>query len=120
VLAPTRNEGFSNAVLESMASGLPMVVTDMGGNAEAVINGETGIVVPPEDPAALGAAILRLAHDPELRRVMGERAKKRALHEFSFRKSVDRYCVLYEELLARKNEKLGTGESAMRIGDTRV
>jgi glycosyltransferase involved in cell wall biosynthesis len=60
-----------------------MVVTDAGGNAEAVIDGETGLVVPPHNPAALDAAIVRLARDPELRRSMRERAKKRAANEFS-------------------------------------
>jgi glycosyltransferase involved in cell wall biosynthesis len=103
VLAPTRNEGFSNAVLECMASGLSMVVTDVGGNAEAVIDGETGLVVPPHNPAALGAAIVRLARDPDLRRSMGERAKKRAANEFSCTMSLNQYCALYEELLARKD-----------------
>jgi glycosyltransferase involved in cell wall biosynthesis len=103
ILTPTRNEGFSNAVLESMASGLPMVVTDVGGNAEAVIDGETGLVTPPHAPAALGAAILRLARDAGLRQTMGERAKKRAADEFSSTASLDQYCALYEELLARKN-----------------
>src|SRR5262249_7596308 len=107
VLAPTRNEGFSNAVLECMASGLPIVVTDVGGNAEAVSDGETGLVVPRHTPAALGAAIIGLAHDPELRRYMGERAKKRAADEFSCTTSLDQYCALYEELLARKDGERG-------------
>src|SRR5262249_27490264 len=106
VLAPTRNEGFSNAVLEGMASGLPMVVTDVGGNAEAVLDGETGLVVAPHNPTALGAAIVRLAHDPDLRRSMGERAKKRAANEFSCTTSLNQYCALYEELLARKEESV--------------
>jgi glycosyltransferase involved in cell wall biosynthesis len=110
ILVPTRNEGFSNAVLECMASGLPMIVTDVGGNAEAVINGETGLVVPPHNPAALGAAIVRLARDPELGRSMGERAKKRAADEFSFTMSLDQYCALYEELLARKDRERGVAE----------
>ncbi len=102
ILSPTRNEGFSNAVLESMAAGLPMVVTDVGGNAEAVIEGDTGFVVPAHDPEMLGAAILKLAHDPGLRQSMGERARQRAAEHFSLAASVDRYCVLYEELLRRQ------------------
>ena len=61
VLPSRANEGFSNAILESMRAGLPMVVTDVGGNAEAVVDGETGFVVPPADPAALAAALLRVA-----------------------------------------------------------
>ena len=61
VLPSRANEGFSNAILESMRAGLPMIVTDVGGNAEAVVDGQTGFVVPPADPAALAAALLRVA-----------------------------------------------------------
>ena len=61
VLPSRANEGFSNAILESMRAGLPMVVTNVGGNAEAVVDGQTGFVVPPADPAALAAALLRMA-----------------------------------------------------------
>ena len=100
-LAPSRNEGFSNAILESMTAGLPMVVTDVGGNAEAVSDGETGIVVRPADPGALGAAILRLANDPDLRQSMGSLAKTRVAREFSLDESTARYLALYEELLAK-------------------
>jgi glycosyltransferase involved in cell wall biosynthesis len=99
ILAPTRNEGFSNAVLESMAAGLPMVVTNVGGNAEAILDGETGLVVPPHEPSALGGAILKLAEAPQLRRAMGERARKRVADKFSLAASVDKYCALYEDLL---------------------
>jgi glycosyltransferase involved in cell wall biosynthesis len=101
ILVSTRSEGFSNAVLESMAAGLPMVVTDVGGNAEAVVHGETGFVVPPHEPPAIGAAILRLASDPDLRRNMGARARERVAQHFSLAASVEQYCALYEELLAR-------------------
>lgn len=100
ILAPTGNEGLSNAILESMAAGLPMVVTEVGGNAEAVIHNETGLVIPPHDPSALGDAILKLAADPELRREMGARARKRAAEAFSVEDSLNEYCALYEELLA--------------------
>ena len=102
VLAPIRNEGFSNAILESMAAGLPMVVTDVGGNDEAVSDGKTGIVVRAADPGALGAAILRLANDTELRQSMGASAKARVAEEFSLEESTARYLTLYEDLLANK------------------
>jgi glycosyltransferase involved in cell wall biosynthesis len=99
ILAPTLNEGFSNAVLESMAVGLPMVVADVGGNAEAVIDSETGLVVPHSDPKVLGEAILELARDPTRRRAMGDAARLRAIQEFSLATSVDKYCTLYDNLL---------------------
>src|SRR4029079_17142928 len=68
----SHEEGFANSILEGMASGLPMIVTDVGGNAEAVVNGVTGLVVPPRDARALGSAILKLALDPEFLRTMGD------------------------------------------------
>lgn len=101
ILSPTRNEGFSNAILESMAAGLPMLVTDVGGNAEAVIDGETGLVVPPRNPQALGAAVLELAADSERRSAMGRAARLRAGQSFSVEACVDAYCALYEDLLAK-------------------
>ena len=102
VLAPTRNEGFSNAILESMAAGLPMVVTNVGGNAEAVSDGVTGIVVPPLDRNALADAILRLAREPALRQSMGALGRKRTAEEFSLEAAVEEYHALYVSLLADK------------------
>jgi len=59
-LTPGSNEGFSNAVIEQMATGLPMIVTDVGGNAEAVAEGESGYVIAPGASAALAKALRRL------------------------------------------------------------
>lgn len=59
-LLTSHQEGFSNAVLDGMAADLPMILTDVGGNAEAVLDGETGIVVPPHDPVSLAEAIDRM------------------------------------------------------------
>jgi len=96
---PSRNEGFSNAILESMNAGLPMVVTDVGGNAEAVIDDETGFVVPAFDPEALASAILRLARDPALRGRLGNAGLTRVETTFTLDHSVSRYCELYDNLL---------------------
>ncbi len=106
ILSSTANEGFSNAILESMVAGLPMVVTDIGGNAEAVVDGVTGLVVPACDPAALGAAILKLACNRSSGSAMGERARERVREHFSLSVSVDRYVALYDELLSRKSRAL--------------
>ena len=92
-------EGFSNVVLESMAAGLPMIVTNVGGNPEAVLDGETGLVVPPHDPAALGKAILRLAQDSTLRRRLGAAGLLRVRNDFSIESCVDAHERLYEQLL---------------------
>lgn len=99
VLPSRANEGFSNAILESMRAGLPMIVTDIGGNAEAVVDGETGFVVPPADTAALAAALLRLAHDPALRRKLGEAGRERLARHFTLADCVAKYRALYDELL---------------------
>ena len=101
ILSSNCNEGFSNGILESMAAGLPMVVTAVGGNAEAVLDGQTGFVVPPHDPTTLGNAILTLADDPCLRKKMGTRARARATEHFSLAASAATYRELYENLLGR-------------------
>lgn len=96
----SHEEGFSNAVLEGMAAGLPMLVTDVGGNAEAVLDGEVGYVVPALDPAALAARLVALARDPTQRRRFGAAAKARAQHCFSVDASVSQYLQMYRKLLA--------------------
>jgi glycosyltransferase involved in cell wall biosynthesis len=97
---PSHEEGFSNSILECMAAGLPMVVTDVGGNPEAVRHGVTGLVVPPADSRALGQAILTLSQDPRLRAAMGERAREIVRAELSLDETVERYWRLYRQLLA--------------------
>ena len=92
-------EGFSNVILESMAAGLPMIVTNVGGNPEAVLDGETGLVVAPRNPAALGGAVLRLAQDPKLRRRLGGAGLLRVRNEFSIDSCVEAHESLYERLL---------------------
>ncbi len=95
----SHQEGFSNAVLESMAAGLPMVVTDVGGNGEAVTDGECGFVVPAHAPDQLGKAILRLAKDADLRRNLGAAARKRVEQNFSLPACVSKYQAFYDALL---------------------
>ncbi|MBE7181552.1 MAG: glycosyltransferase [Terriglobus roseus] len=80
---PSRSEGFSNAIVEAMAAGLPVVATTVGGNAEAVVDGVTGLLVPPEQPEALAAALLTLIGDPERSSAMGAAARARAAEVFS-------------------------------------
>ena len=91
-------EGFSNAVIEGMAASLPMVVTDVGGNAEAVIDGECGYVIPPHDPTALAKALENLICDSGRRQNMGEAARRRVAESFSLDACVAAYEALYVEL----------------------
>ncbi len=94
----SHEEGFSNAVLEGMAAGLPMVVTDVGGNAEAVVDGDCGRVVPARAPEALAAAVLELALSAELRSRYGMRARERVRQRFSEQRCVQLYLDLYSNL----------------------
>jgi glycosyltransferase involved in cell wall biosynthesis len=98
----SHEEGFSNAVIEGMAAGLPMVVSNVGGNAEAVIDGECGHVVPVRDPAALAKALADLIGDAGRRQAMGEAARRRVVSSFSLDACVAAYEALYEELWERR------------------
>ena len=97
-LTPGSNEGFSNAVIEQMATGLPMIVSDVGGNAEAVHDGVNGLVIPPHDAAALASAVLRLYEDPARRAEMGRAARARVLSEFSLERMAAAHAELYRAL----------------------
>lgn len=94
----SHQEGFSNSVLEGMAAGLSMIVTDAGGNAEAVAHDMCGLVVPPRDPEAMGKAILDLAYDPARRQRLGQGGRRRVAEEFSLESCVSRYERLYRAL----------------------
>jgi glycosyltransferase involved in cell wall biosynthesis len=103
-LLTSHEEGFSNVVLEGMAAGLPMVVTDVGGNAEAVFDGATGFVVPSSNPKAIGEAVLRLARDETLRKSLGDAGRKRVAEHFSMESCLNAHVQLYRTLLeARPN-----------------
>jgi glycosyltransferase involved in cell wall biosynthesis len=99
----SHQEGFSNAIIEGLAAGLPMVVSDVGGNAEAVTDGETGLVVPPHAPTALAGAILALASDPDRRARMGAAAQANAQRRFSIETCVESYDRLYRGLMLGEN-----------------
>ena len=93
-LTPASNEGFSNAILEQMAMGLPMIVSDVGGNAEAVVNGMNGRVIPTADPQSLSAALVELHSHPALTAAMGRASRSRA--EINF--SLSRMCMQHAQL----------------------
>jgi len=98
---PSREEGFSNSLIEKMAAGLPVVVTDVGGNAEAVLNNQTGIIVPPENPSAMAKALTLLIGNPVLRTKMGRAARIRARDKFSQAETLSAYDTLYRALTTR-------------------
>src|SRR5207237_7413649 len=84
VACPSRREGFGVACLEAMAHGRAVVATDVGGLRDLVVDGETGIVVPPRDPAALREALATLLADRELRHELGAAGRDRARDRFSW------------------------------------
>ena len=91
---PSRDEGMPNAVLEAMASGLPVVATRISGNEELVIDGRTGCLVPPDDAAALAEALARLVADRALCRRMGAAGRERVVREYSWQSVAERYAAL--------------------------
>mgnify|MGYP000622031839 CR=1 FL=1 len=95
----SHEEGFSNAVLEGMAAGLPMVVTDVGGNKEAVLHGKTGYVVPARDSKALANALLALVNNREQAIAFGLAGQARVKAQFALETCVNAYIKLYEECL---------------------
>lgn len=99
---PSLSEGISNSLLESMAAGVPVVATRVGGTPEAVTDGEQGLLVPPGDSPALASAVSRLLGDPMLALRLGNNGRRRVAEEFSFEAVVRRTEALYRELLAAK------------------
>jgi len=105
-LVPNRNEGFSNAILEAMAMGRPIIATDIGGNAEAVVDNETGFIIPPDNSDELASRIMLLYENAAKRREMGEKARQRAIEVFSLEAMIKRHEDLYEELYASTNPSM--------------
>jgi glycosyltransferase involved in cell wall biosynthesis len=95
----SRSEGCPNVLLEAAAAGLPAVTTDVGGASEIVVEGETGHVVPSDDPAALAAALEGLVQDRERRARMGAAARARIEREFTPQRSVAALVAAYDSAL---------------------
>ena len=102
-------EGLPVSIMEAMASGLPVVATAVGGVPEAVVDGETGLLVPPRDASALAGALLRLARDPDLRAAMATKARVGS-EAFDIRTAVAAQQTAYAELVeSRRHGRLGAG-----------
>ncbi len=93
------NEGTPVSLIEAAAAGLPAVATDVGGVRE-VVGEDTGILVPPDDAAALAAAIVEMAGDPERRERYGEAARKHAIDSYGAKRLLTDVDQLYRELIA--------------------
>jgi glycosyltransferase involved in cell wall biosynthesis len=101
VACPSRREGFGVACLEAMAHGRPVVATNVGGLRDLVVEGETGLVVPPGDPPALRTALAQLLADPDLRSALGAAGRRRARERFSWRAATDATLDAYADAVGR-------------------
>ena len=100
---PSINEGISNTILEAMATALPVVATEVGGNPELVIDGLTGYLVPKQDPAAMADAFKRYLDKPELLAIHGQAGRARCVSTFSLNRMISDYVSIYDNLLGNKN-----------------
>lgn len=101
------SEGIALTLLEAMAAALPVVATDVGGNREVVIPGETGFLVPAGDPAAMARALIMLLGDPARASKFGAAGRARVAAEFTLDATVAAYEALYLELLERRARRKG-------------
>jgi glycosyltransferase involved in cell wall biosynthesis len=99
LLMPSQHEGLPYTLLEAMALGIPIVAARVGGLAEVIQDGSTGLLVPPQDSAALTRAILRLYEDPALRSRLGEQARLLQQTRYSLQAMTERYLAIYRKVV---------------------
>jgi len=108
---PSLNEGLPRVILEAMAASVPVIATRVCGNADLVVDGQTGLLVPPEEPDALASAVTRILGDPDLGRSMGRQGRRRVQKEFSLEASVRGVEAVIDTLLARHGDvRVATGD----------
>jgi glycosyltransferase involved in cell wall biosynthesis len=96
------SESFGVAVVEAMACGVPVVVSDAGGLPEVVVHGDSGLVVPRDDPAALATSLQRLLDEPALRHRLASAGRDRAVAEYAWPACVDRMLACQDALIVRR------------------
>lgn len=99
VVSPSLSEGFSNAILEAMAAGKPVIATHVGGSPEQIVDRVTGLLVPPQDADAIAQALLALLRSPGIRQQMGEAARHHVQKNFSATIMARNHMQLYNDLL---------------------
>jgi|SRR5882762_3556586 len=99
---PSRIEGLSIALLETMALGLPVVASDAGGNPDLIVSGDTGVLVPPLDPVAWARALGRVLDDGEFAGQIARRGRALVRRDFTLERAAERTEAVYREALARR------------------
>ncbi len=95
-------EGVPQAIMQAMACGIPVVSTTVGAITEAVDDGSTGLIVPPRDAPALGAALARLRDDPALRARLGAAGRARAVRDFGLDRMLDRMEAVFRAVAEKR------------------
>ncbi len=102
IVMPSLEEAFGVAAIEGSVHGRPVIATTVGGIPEVICDGQSGILVPPDDVDALATAIIKLASDKELRNSMGQAGKKIVCEQYLWDNCVDRIVALYDRLINEK------------------
>jgi len=97
---PSLSEGLSVALLEAMSAGVPAIASEVGGNPEVVVDGETGYLVPPQSSEELGSRIIEFMSNPESARLLGESGKERVARDFTTARMLEQYQDLYDSCLS--------------------
>ena len=104
----THYEGCSNIIMEAMAASRPIVATDVGGNRELIVHGQTGLLVPPKDSNALASAIQEFLRDAQKAKIMGEAARNRTEKHFTLDQTVHDTEALYHEVVIKRETEVST------------
>jgi glycosyltransferase involved in cell wall biosynthesis len=99
------HEGFANVIIEAMASGIPVIATNVGAASETIVEGKSGFLAPSRNPDALAARVNALLEYPDLRKSMGDFGRQIAVRKFSLESMVKRYELLYLELVSGLNRE---------------
>jgi glycosyltransferase involved in cell wall biosynthesis len=107
LVLPSRWEAFPISILEALACGVTQVASDVGGTSEAVSDGETGLLCPPEDPAALADAVVALLADPDRREAFADASRHRHAERFTVAAMTSATVQVYEHVRPRRYSALG-------------